>query len=161
MGGRSRLGPELRRRFLGLHEAAASGALNGWTATPEGALALVVALDQLPRNMFRGTPRAFATDPEARRRADAALVRGDDRRFPFHMAKFFYLPFMHSEALDDQRRCLALCAASPNGADTAEWARRHLDIVERFGRFPHRNAVLGRASTPEELEFLKEPGSSF
>ena len=152
---------ELRRRFLPLHEAAAAGALDGWTATPEGALALVVALDQLPRNMFRGSPCAYAADAKAREVAKAALARGDDRGFPFEMAKFFYLPLMHSEELEDQRRCLALCEARPGGAEAADFARRHLEIVARFGRFPHRNAILGRPSTAEEVEFLKQPGSSF
>lgn len=152
---------ELRRRFLALHEAAASGALDAWRATAEGALALVLALDQLPRNMFCGTSRAFATDAQALAVAKAALARGDDREFPFEMAKFFYLPLMHSEDLEDQRRCLALCEAGPEGAATAEFARGHLRIVERFGRFPHRNAILGRPSTAEELEFLKQPGSSY
>jgi uncharacterized protein (DUF924 family) len=152
---------ELRRRFLALHEAAAAGALDAWRATPEGALALTVALDQLPRNMFRGTPRAYGTDAQAREVAKAALARGDDRGLPFEMAKFFYMPLMHSEKLEDQRRCLALCKARPEGAGAADFARGHLEIVERFGRFPHRNAILGRPSTEEELEFLKQPGSSY
>jgi uncharacterized protein (DUF924 family) len=152
---------ELRLRFLPLHEAAAAGALDGWTATPEGALALIVALDQLPRNMFRGTARAYATDARAREIAKAALARGDDGAFPFEMAKFFYLPLMHSEDIEDQRRCLALCEGSPEGARTADFARQHLEIVARFGRFPHRNAALGRSSTAEEIEFLKQPDSSF
>lgn len=152
---------ELRRCFLDLHEAAAAGRLDAWPETPEGALALVLALDQLPRNMFRGTPRAYATDERARAVAEAALARGDDRALPFELAKFLYLPFMHSEDLADQRRCLALCEARPGGELTADFARRHLEIVERFGRFPHRNAVLGRPSTAEELAFLEEPGSSF
>ena len=152
---------ELRRRFLGLHEAAAAGALDAWRATPEGALALILALDQLPRNMFRGAPRAYATDARALAVAKAALARDDDRGLPFELAKFFYLPLMHSEDVGDQRRCLALCEARPEGARTAEFARGHLAIVERFGRFPHRNALLGRKSTPEELEFLKQPDSSY
>jgi len=155
---------EVRRRFLDLHEAAAAGRLDGWRDSPESALALVLALDQLPRNMFRGTPRAYATDARALAAAEAALARGFDRALPFAMAKFFYLPLMHSEEAARQRRCVALFEPhrdAPAGEKSLESARRHLEIVERFGRFPHRNAVLGRSSTPEEAAFLTEPNSSF
>jgi uncharacterized protein (DUF924 family) len=155
---------EVRRRFLGLHEAAAVGRLDGWRATPEGALALVLALDQFPRNMFRGTPRAYATDASALAVAEEALARGFDRRLPFTLAKFFYMPPMHSEDPARQRRCVALVEArrgEPGGERSLRSARRHCEIVERFGRFPHRNAVLGRPSTAAELAFLREPDSSF
>lgn len=155
---------EVRRRFLGLHEAAAAGGLGGWRGSPEGALALVLALDQFPRNMFRGTPRAYATDARALAAAEAALARGFDRALPFTMAKFFYLPLMHCEEVELQRRCVALFEPhrdAPAGEKSLESARRHLEIVERFGRFPHRNAVLGRSSTAEEVDFLTEPNSSF
>ena len=151
---------EVRDALLPFHEAALRGQLTTWSESPEGALALLVLFDQMPRNVFRGTPRAFATDARARDVARAALERGFDRRVNDVERGFFYLPFMHSESLDDQRRCLALYEqrADENGA---KYARMHMDIIERFGRFPHRNAALGRESTPEEIEFLKQPGSSF
>ena len=109
--------------------------------------------------MFRGEARAFSTDPLALAAAASALERGFDRPLLLHERTFFYLPFEHAEDLAAQRRSLELFAA--RDPDNLEWARRHYDIVERFGRFPHRNAILGRTSTPEEIEFLKRPGSSF
>lgn len=160
---------ELRGRFLADHEAAAKGAYDELARTPEGAVALVVLLDQLPRNLFRGTARAFATDPRAIAVAREAVGAGFDRRVSPVERVFLYLPFEHSESIDDQRRSLALFGSLPATPDfpaserdrTVEYARRHLEIVERFGRFPHRNAALGRASTPEEIEFLAGPNSSF
>lgn len=125
--------------------------------TPLGCLALVIVLDQSPRNMFRDDPRAFATDGNAL--AQAALARGDDKSLNALQRQFLFMPFQHSEALEDQRRSIELFASiSP---ETLDYAQRHLDIIERFGRFPHRNAVLGRKSTAEELAFLQEPSSSF
>jgi uncharacterized protein (DUF924 family) len=148
---------EIRRRFLALYEEAAAGRLGGWTRTPRECLALVILLDQFPRNMFRAEAKAFATDASARVAARALLPRAaelspDERLFAC-------LPFEHSEALDDQRLACELCA--PLGAELLRYAQRHLEIIERFGRFPHRNEILGRASTPEEVEFLRQPGSGF
>jgi uncharacterized protein (DUF924 family) len=150
---------EIRAKFLALHEAAAAGSLVDWATTPDGALALLLVLDQFPRNMFRGTARAFATDALAREVADRAIARGFDAAFANPERRFFYLPFMHSEALWDQERCADLCrlAADPEGAGYAEL---HAGIIRRFGRFPHRNAALGRATTPQEQAFLEEGGFS-
>ena len=153
-----------RERFLPLHEAAARGELDGWNATPSGALALMILLDQFPRNAFRGTPRMYATDAAARTLADLAIAAGHDRFVAAEMQAFFYLPFGHSEDLADQERCVALMRALeayPETKGLTEWAEKHRVIIARFGRFPHRNAALGRASTPEEIEFLKQPGSGF
>ena len=143
-------------RFNAAHNAAAAGRLARWADTATGALALVILLDQFPRNAFRGTARMFATDAQALALADAAVAQGFDLQVADPLRPFFYLPFMHSEALADQARCLALCA--PLGESTRSFAREHHDIVARFGRFPHRNAVLGRASTPEEQQFLDDGG---
>ncbi len=154
-----------REDFLADHERAAAGGYDYWLCEPGGALALVLLLDQMPRNLFRGTPRAWATDAAARAAADAAVARGFDRALPVVRRRFLYMPFMHSESLADQDRSMALFSALPpdteGQAETMESARRHHDIIARFGRFPHRNAILGRRSTPEEEAFLKEPNSSF
>ena len=148
---------EIRRRFLPTHEAAAAGKLTAWEQDAQGALALLILLDQFPRNMFRGSARAFATDPMARAIAAGALVRGFDARAPEGMRSFFFLPFEHSEDLADQERCIALNKAAGD-ADGLKWAEIHADIIRRFGRFPHRNAVLGRVTTPEEQAFLDGGG---
>ena len=148
---------DIRQRFLGQHEDAAAGKLSGWETTAEGALALLILLDQFPRNMFRGKARAFASDPLARAIAAGALVRGFDAQAPDGMRGFFYLPFEHSENLADQERAVAFYKASGD-ADGLKWAELHADIIRRFGRFPHRNAALGRASTPEERAFLDGGG---
>ena len=148
---------EIRNRFLAVHEAAAAGKLAGWEQTAEGALALLILLDQFPRNMFRGQARAFATDTLARAITAGALVRGFDAQVPKEMRSFFYLPFEHSEDLADQERSLALYKAAGD-ADDLKWAELHADIIRRFGRFPHRNAVLGRTTTPEEQAFLDDGG---
>jgi uncharacterized protein (DUF924 family) len=147
---------EIRRRFLALHETAASGKLTSWEATAEGALALLILLDQFPRNMFRGQARTFATDPLARAIASRAILNGFDGAYP-DMRGFFYLPFEHSEDLADQERGIKLYTAAGD-ADGLKWAEIHADIIRRFGRFPHRNAVLGRVSTPEEQRFLDDGG---
>jgi len=147
----------IRRQFLAAHEAAAAGKRSAWEQNAEGALALLILLDQLPRNMFRGTARAFATDPLARAIAAGALLKGFDAVVPPEMRGFFYLPFMHSEDLADQERCIALYQIAGN-ADGLKWAQMHADIIRRFGRFPHRNAVLGRETTPEEQAFLDSGG---
>jgi uncharacterized protein (DUF924 family) len=149
------------RRSLGpLHEQAAAGALAGWQEAPEGALALVVLLDQVPRNIFRDSPRAFATDAQARQVAASAVDRGFDSGLSLDQRTFLYLPFEHSEHLADQDRACALFAALGR-ADLLRYAEAHREIIRRFGRFPHRNRVLGRESTPEEAAFLQQPGSSF
>jgi uncharacterized protein (DUF924 family) len=155
---------ELRRRFLADHEAAAAGACAHWLATPDTALALVLLLDQLPRNLFRGSPRAYGCDGAARQAAGDAIDRGFDRQATPVRRWFLYLPFEHSEDLADQRRGIELYASLPADADRdacVAIAQRHHDIIARFGRFPHRNQVLGRASTPAEEGFLREPNSSF
>jgi len=148
---------EIRRRFLATYEVAAAGQLTAWEATAEGALALLILLDQFPRNMFRGSARAFAADPLARAIAAGALIRGFDAQVPANMRTFFYLPFEHSEDMADQERCIALYKAAGD-AENLKWAELHADIIRRFGRFPHRNEVLGRASTPEEQAFLASGG---
>ena len=126
---------------------------------PESCLALVILLDQFPRNMFRGTGRAFAADALARAAAQTIVGRGWDRKMSTDERSFAYLPFEHSESLADQQRCCELMR--PLGGETYRYALRHREIIARFGRFPHRNAALGRDSTPEEIEFLKTPGSGF
>jgi len=154
----------LRERFLGDHERAHEGALGHWQLQRESCLALLLLLDQLPRNLFRGTARAFASDARARAAARHALERGFDRDMPPIHRWFFYLPFEHSEDLADQGLSLRLHATLPDDEDKAsamDWARRHYDIIARFGRFPHRNRVLGRISTPQEEAFLQEPASAF
>jgi uncharacterized protein (DUF924 family) len=150
---------DVRAKFLPLYEAAAAGKLAAWEEGPEGAFALLLALDQFPRNMFRGGAKAFATDPLARAVASRAIARGFDMSFANPERRFFYLPFMHSEALSDQKRCADLCrrADDPEGV---RYAEIHADIIRRFGRFPHRNAALVRATTPEERAFLDEGGFS-
>src|SRR5262245_15044381 len=147
---------EIRRRFLATYEAAAAGAL-AWNDTADGAFALLIVLDQFPRNMFRGSARAFAADPLAREVATRAITRGFDQQVAVPERSFFYLPFEHSETLADQERCVALNRASGD-ADALKWAELHADIIRRFGRFPHRNAVLGRATTAEEQVFLDGGG---
>jgi uncharacterized protein (DUF924 family) len=148
---------DIKSRFLDTYEAAAAGKLSDWEATPDGAIALTIVLDQFPRNMFRRDARAFAADPMARAIADRALGRGFDRQVADELRMFFYLPFEHSEAMADQERCCALFKALGN-ADLLHWAELHADIIRRFGRFPHRNAVLGRATTPDENTYLDNDG---
>jgi uncharacterized protein (DUF924 family) len=143
-----------RDRFLPTYEAAARGDLNEWELTPEGALAVILLLDQFPRNMFRGSRETYKADPVALMAADRAIERGFDHKVEPQFRRFFYLPFMHSESLADQERSVALNEAL--GEDSTKWARHHHEIIARFGRFPHRNAILGRETTPEEEAFLKE-----
>jgi len=150
---------QIRERFFDTYEAAAAGKLSGWEGDAQGALALLILLDQFPRNMFRGDARAFATDPLARAVAAGAIVRGFDSQVPADLRSFFYLPFEHSEDLADQERGIAFYKASGD-ADGLKWAEIHADIIRRFGRFPHRNAVVGRATTPEERKFLDDGGFS-
>ncbi|MDB5750287.1 MAG: hypothetical protein JWP65_708 [Ramlibacter sp.] len=146
-----------RERFLALHERAASGDLDGWAETADGALALLILLDQLPRNAFRGSPRMYATDPQALRIAHAALARGLDDQVPPELRGFMVMPLMHSEDPADQALCVEKSAQLPH---TLPHALEHQDIIRRFGRFPHRNAVLGRTSTAPEERFIAEGGFS-
>lgn len=147
---------QFRERFAAEHEAAARGDLAGWQDSAEGALALLILLDQYPRNSFRNTARMFATDAQAVAIADAAIARGFDRAVGDDMRRFFYLPFMHSEQLADQERSVALYRALDG--DGLRYAEIHRDAIARFGRFPHRNPVLGRAMTGEEQKYLDEGG---
>jgi uncharacterized protein (DUF924 family) len=148
---------DIRHRFLDAHEHAVAGALDGWAASAEGALALLLLLDQFPRNMFRGSARAFESDEKARSVTAAALLKGYDAQVAPELRSFFYLPFEHSEDMADQERGIALYTAAGD-EDGLKWAKLHADIIRRFGRFPHRNACLGRATTPEEQKFLDDGG---
>jgi uncharacterized protein (DUF924 family) len=150
---------EVRRRFLDLWRKAASGELSSWQASDDGALALVIVLDQFPRNMFRGNARTYASDPLAREVANRAIGSGLDARIDPHLQEFLYLPFMHSEQLADQMRCIEL-SRKAGLAESAKWAEHHAEIIRRFGRFPHRNRILDRATTPDEQAFLDEGGFS-
>jgi len=150
---------EIRRRFLSLYELGAAGKLADWKQAPADCLALVILLDQFPRNMFRNSAQAFAADPLAREAVQAILKNGWDKAMSPDERMFAYLPFEHSESLADQERCCELM--KPLGEELYRYAVRHREIIERFGRFPHRNAALGRDRTPEEIEFLQQPGSSF
>lgn len=154
---------EIRTRFAAVYQGAVRGEVEDWRQGPHRCLAYVVLLDQFPRNMFRGTAQAFASDSLALAAARGAIVAGFDREVPPLARAFFYLPFEHSEDLADQDECVRLVEQwqEPELAPFADFARRHRAIVARFGRFPHRNAVLGRKSTAAEMEFLREPGSSF
>jgi uncharacterized protein (DUF924 family) len=147
----------IRERFLAAHEAAAAGKLADWERTPEGSLALLILLDQFPRNMFRGSRRSYATDSQALAIADRAIARGDDRHVPAALRTFFYLPHQHAEDLAAQERGVAHYVAAGD-ADGLKWAQEHADIIRRFGRFPHRNSILGRTTTPEEQAFLDAGG---
>ena len=147
---------DIRRRFLGRHEDAAAGRLSLWETTAEGTLALLILLDQFPRNMFRGQARCYATDPLARQVANRALKCGYDQDVPEAERGFFFLPFMHSEDMADQKRSVALYREASDA--NLSYAERHADIIRRFGRFPHRNALLGRATTPEEQAYLDAGG---
>jgi uncharacterized protein (DUF924 family) len=150
---------EVRRRFLGLWQRAAAGELSSWETSDDGALALVIVLDQFPRNIFRDDIRTYASDRVAREVAHRAVERGVDARIDPTLREFLYLPFMHSEHLADQLRCIEL-SRKAGLAESAKWAEHHADIIRRFGRFPHRNRILGRATTPEEQAFLDEGGFS-
>jgi uncharacterized protein (DUF924 family) len=145
-----------REAFAAEHEAAARGELMPWVATPEGALSLVLLLDQYPRNAFRDTPRMYDTDRLARVVADVSIGLGHDAAIDPALRVFLYLPFSHSEALADQERAVDLCAGLPD--PTPSHARRHRDIIARFGHFPHRNSILGRPTTDEEVDWLLAGG---
>ncbi len=154
----------LRDRYVPLWEQARAAVLSDWDASPRALLAFIIVCDQLPRNMFRGEPRSFATDPLALDAARRMLERGWDKQLLSVEKAFAYLPFEHSEDLADQDRSVALFCGDPNDAvlnGYADYAIKHREFIARFGRFPHRNAILGRISTPAEIEFLKQPGSTF
>lgn len=153
------LDAEIRARFHSLHEAAATGKLAHWADEARSCLALVIVLDQFARNMFRGEARAFATDELARAAARVILGRGWDKEMTQSEQLFAYLPFEHSESLEDQNLSCELM--KDFDAEQLRYAIRHREIIERFGRFPHRNDILGRKSTPAEIDFLKQPGSGF
>src|SRR5215469_16771246 len=155
---------QCREQFGALRERASAGDCADWVLEAEPCLALILLLDQFPRNLFRGEAQAFATDAQARDAARAALGRGFDRSLPASWRQFIYLPFEHSEDLADQElsvKLAAVLARSPDFARALDYAQRHHAIIARFGRFPHRNATLGRTSTPEEEAFLQQPNSSF
>lgn len=147
----------IKLRFLSLWQKAVAGELASWEETDDGALALVIVLDQFPRNMFRGTRQAFASDALARDVAHRAIERGADRRIDPILLEFLYMPFMHSEHLPDQLHCIALFQNTDN-AENLKYAREHADIIRRFGRFPHRNRLLGRDTTEDEQAFLDAGG---
>jgi len=154
----------IRTRFMSLFEAAEAGQIDRWRDDPQACLALLILLDQFPRNLFRGQARAFGCDTRARIIARHALALKFDQGYLPTQRMFVYLPLEHSESLADQEDCLALMktlSVYPETKDMHIWAEKHRVIIERFGRFPHRNAALGRESTPEEIEFLKQPGSGF
>jgi uncharacterized protein (DUF924 family) len=150
---------EIRDRFLSLHDAVVRDEREDWLETSRGMLAYVIVLDQFSRNMFRGSARMFESDPRALAAARRALDRSFDRGLSGDERMFLYMPFMHSEDVADQDRCVALFASALQ--QWLPYAEEHRNIVRRFGRFPHRNAIQGRPSTSEELEFLKQPGSLF
>ena len=152
----------VRQMLAPLYADAVEGRLDDWKTRPDGALALCILLDQVPRNIYRGSARAFATDAQARAVARHILASGFDRSLPTDDHRVFcYLPFEHSEDVEDQRLAVQLLSERTADDRSTEFARRHLAIIARFGRFPHRNAILGRLSTSAELEFLKTSGSSF
>ena len=148
---------EIRLRFLALYEQACRGDLEYWKQSPSGCLALVILFDQFPRNMFRGAAEAFSSDERARASARLIVEKGWDEAMTPDERTFAYLPFQHSEAMEDQELSIRLF----EGREDFEWARKHWEVIRRFGRFPQRNAALGRANTVEEAEFLEQPGSLF
>lgn len=161
---------EVRDRFQGALEIAIRGALDNWRSTPRGRLALVILLDQLSRNMFRGTPRSFSQDARACEVTLEAIGLGDEQALDIVQRSFLYMPLEHAEDRELQRRCVEaftrLVADAPPElksytGNALDYAKRHAVIIERFGRFPHRNEILGRSSSAEEIEFLKQPNSSF
>jgi len=155
-----KLDEEIRSRFGTVHTRAEAGGLGEWRASPAGRLAEVLVLDQFSRNIFRDHPRAFASDPLALRLAEEAVAVGDDRKLPLERRVFFYMPYMHSESKEVHERAVQLFTV-PGLEYSLDFELRHKAIIDRFGRYPHRNAILGRASTPEEIEFLQQPGSGF
>jgi uncharacterized protein (DUF924 family) len=153
----------IRERFGALVESALRGELEAWDRSPRATLALIIVLDQFARNIHRDTPSAFAGDAAALALAQRLVERGDDLALPLVERWFAYMPFEHSEALQDQMEAVRLFEqlAEQGLPGPLPWARAHFDVIRRFGRFPHRNEILGRTSTPEEQEFLSQPGSRF
>ena len=152
----------VRDRFLVTYQMAQDGVCNAWSADADGALALCITLDQFPRNMFRGTKEAFATDGHAKRVAADAIRNGYDQILPPLRRRFLYLPFEHSENMEDQNRSVALFASMKDEDPMGyEYALRHKDVIARFGRFPHRNVILDRQNTEDELLYLNQPGTGF
>lgn len=143
----------IRERFESIWRAARNGRCDAWAESPQGALALVILLDQLPLNMYRGQPLSFATEERSRQVASGALRAGFDRALPAEQLAFLFIPFMHSETLSDQDRSVALFEQA-GLAENLHWARHHREVIRRFGRFPHRNAILGRQSSEEEALWL-------
>jgi len=155
---------EIVTNFLPQYELAVSGQLDSWQDSPENCLALIILVDQFPRNMFRGTPQAFATDNKALATAEYAVKHNFDRELLTVQKWFMYLPFEHSENLENQQKSVELFRelyGEPDSDSVIDFAVRHFKVIERFERFPHRNQILGRETTPEEAEFLKQPGSRF
>ncbi|ODR99482.1 hypothetical protein AUC68_05840 [Methyloceanibacter methanicus] len=159
-GAPSEVDAEIARRFGQVYETLSEAVSGDWLGSPQGRLAAILVLDQFPRNIHRGTPEAFRTDEKALALAKDAIAAGADRDLPPEQRAFLYMPFQHAENLEDQHRSLELFESLGN-ANNLDFAVRHYEIIRRFGRFPHRNAILGRASTPAERAFLNEPGSSF
>ncbi len=151
---------DIKARFAGVYEELKNGVPDSWLAAPRGWLAAILVLDQFPRNLFRGDARAFATDEAALGLAKRAITEGIDLKLTPAQRSFVYMPFQHSEEKADQARSIELFTALGNPLNL-DFAIRHKDIIDRFGRFPHRNAILGRTTTDEEATFLKQPGSSF
>ena len=159
----------VRQQFLADYEAAAAGKFDHWQQSSRSAIALLLLLDQFPRNLFRNHPRSFATDPQARSIATRIISTGQDKQLLPVQRFFAYIPFEHSEAIADQNRCIALMQnlvetvpdLDPGLKGGLDYAIRHRDVIQKFGRFPHRNEILGRESTPQELDFLQQPGSRF
>lgn len=152
---------EIAETYAGLHIEACKRELVDWEETPEGALALLLLLDQFPRNLYRGSAHSYATDGLARAVARRALEKGFDRKVDPALRPFFYLPFEHSESIEDQHLCIRLFEAQRDETGDGEnlkWAILHRDIIEKFGRFPHRNGALGRDTTPEEQAYLDDDG---
>jgi uncharacterized protein (DUF924 family) len=156
----SKFDQEIKQRFHKIYQQAAAGSLNSWRNQPGDTLALIIILDQFARNMFRNTPQAFATDPQALELTKYALEHNYQQKLSLDQQAFLYMPLMHSEKKEDQADCVELF--SQLGTENyLEFALKHQTIIDRFGRFPHRNQILGRKSTPAETSFLTQPGSSF
>ena len=155
-GGSRELDQQILQRYQTTWEAARDGRLGDWENSAEGALALVIVLDQLPLNMFRGQPRSFSTEAASREVAERAIAAGLDRQLSDSHKLMLYLPYMHGESIADQDRAIALFTAA-GMTENVQWANHHRDIVQRFGRFPHRNAILGRDSSAEEIGWLDSP----
>ena len=151
---------QIQQRFEPMYLAAKQGELDHWRNVPQSALALIILLDQFPRNMYRQTPQAFATDDKAVEITKQAIARSDRQSLTKEQAAFLYMPLMHSESKSDQALCVELFTKLGK-EDNLKFARKHQEIIERFDRFPHRNEILGRESTKAEQEFLAQPGSSF